>query len=96
MVTKDEFYWIVRVFGTEQGWSESNPEVLEAPKPFVGYISSTDWGAYQASGERQWAHRFTTKPTDIDPTKVGPWWYKCNRLEIIKVRHIIEEMEEIE
>jgi hypothetical protein len=95
MVTKDESYWIVRVFGTEQGWSRSNPKVLEKPRPFVGYISSTDW-AYQASRERQWAHKFTTRPGAIDPTTVGPWWYKCTRLEIIKVRRIVEETEEIE
>lgn len=91
---KDESYWIVKCYGTEQGWSSYNLRILEKPKEFVGYISSIDWGP-QASRERLFAHHFFYKPT-ILPEDIGPWYYRINRVGIIKVTRKVEEFEEVE
>ncbi len=93
-ITKDESYYIVKVYGTEQSWSRSNPKVLEEPKPFTGYISSVDW-AFQASKERSWAHRFKKLPPKIETKTIGPWWYTINKVEVIKVRREVREMDQI-
>ncbi len=92
-MTKDESYFIVKLYGIEQGWSRSTPKVLEKPKPFVGYISGTDWG-YSASSERMWAHKFNHIPK-VNTKDIGPWYYKISKYEVIEVKRTVQEIETV-
>lgn len=87
----DESYWIVKVIGKEQGWSDIDIRKLEKPKDFIGYISSTDW-TYQASPNRRSAYKFKTKPI-IDPKSIGPWWYKITKCQYIQIKRTVTEEE---